>query len=281
LHNEENSDDEERPRRRSADKSPQRQESPIPRSVSSPFDENDTIDEQTSVRSTTGKKKKVIGAGRHRLHGDTLPPLAPSSSASRRDDFSVNKGPPAGTPRPQPVVAQWAITSPSPRVTAEKLTTIASDNELDDDEVKRKPLKPSNRIVSPHPLSTNRIIRDKKPQLTNDDDNESFTSNDFKKSSREKRQTNLNDDDDDNFTRKSSSVQKSRPKLSDDDEDEFGDNRKKTNSKKNYNKNDDNDDDFNRDSSRRAPSSSRKTTGGDSSSRSHSRNNANVDDDLR
>ncbi len=110
------------------------------------------------------KKKKVVGAGRHRLHGDSLPPLAPSS-ASRRDDFTQNKGPPVGTPRPQPLVAQWAITSPAPQSTAEKLTTITSDNERDDDEEKYKSVKSTKRIVSPHPTTTNRITNDKEKSI--------------------------------------------------------------------------------------------------------------------
>ncbi len=242
------------------------------RSISSNFDDNEqanSTDEQSSIRSVTKKKKKVIGAGAHRLYGDGLPPLAPSSAASRRDDFIQNKRPPAGTPRPQPVVAQWAITSPSPHSTAEKLTTIASDHELDNDEETYKSLKPNKRIVSPHPITTNRIKNDKKSQLTT---------------------INNDDDDDDNTLRRSLSVQKSRSKLSDDDddEDEFGDNRKKTNSreqdrysKQRYDRNNDNDDDFNYVSSRRAPPSTRKTSAGNSSHQSHSRTNGNVDDDLR
>ncbi len=242
------------------------------RSIPSNFDDNEqanSTDEQSSIRSVARKKKKVIGAGAHRLHGDGLPPLAPSSAASRRDDFIQNKRPPAGTPRPQPVVAQWAITSPSPHSTAEKLTTIASDHELDNDEETYKSLKPNKRIVSPHPITTNRIKNDKKGQLTT-----------------------INNDDDDNTLRRSLSVQKSRSKLSDDDDDDdaFGDNRKKTNSreqdrysKQRYDRNNDNDDDddFNYVSSRRAPSSTRKTSAGNSSHRSDSRTNGNVDDDLR
>ena len=214
------------------------------------------------MRTITGKKKKVIGAGRYRSQGDSLPPLAPSSAASRRDDFPQNKGPPVGTPRPQATVAQWAITSPSPRSVADKLTTIASDNELDNDEDKHRSLKPSKRIVSPHPITTNRIINDKKNQLptsTNGDDN-----NDYQKPSRQRRQNHFNDDDDDdddNSPRKSSSVQKSRSRLSDND--------------------DDDDDDVNKTSNGRGSSSARKPTAGASSSRSHSRTNGNMNDDLR
>jgi hypothetical protein len=200
--------------------------------------------------------------------------------------LTQNKGPPVGTPRPQPIVAQWAITSPRP--TADKLTTIASDNELDDDEDKYKSSKSNNRIVSPHPKLTNRITHDKRNQLTtiNKDDDD-----DFKRSSRQKRHNQLNgDDDNDEYpSRRSPSVQKSRSRLSDDDENEFGDNRKKTDSreqdrytKQRYDRNNDNDDeDFNQVSSRRTPSSTRKTAGGDSSHRSHSRTNGNGDDDLR
>ncbi len=272
LVNDENNDDQERPRRFSTEISPRRKESSVPRSVSSNFDENEqtnSTDEQIPTRSITAKKKKVIGAGRHRLQGDSLPPLAPSSSASRRDDLIQSKGPPVGTPRPLPVVAQWAITSPTPHSTAEKLTTITSDNELDNDEEKYKPIKPTKRIVSPHPVTTNRITNDKKIQ--------SKTIKNY-------------DDDDDDAPRRSSSVRKSRSKVSDDDdeEDEFGDNRKKNNSreqdrypKQRYDRyNDNDDDDFNNNSSRRAPSSTRKTVPADSSHRSHSRTNGNADDDL-
>ncbi|CAF0828943.1 unnamed protein product [Rotaria sordida] len=200
LINDENSDDQERSRRNSTEISSQRKESPIPRSNSSNFDENqqiDSTDEQTSIRTLTGKKKKVIGAGRHRLNGDSLPPLAPSSAVSRRDDLTVHKGPPAGTPRPQPLVAQWAITSPTPQSTAEKLTTITSDNELDDDEEKYKSLQTNKRIGSPHSNTTNRIILDRKnQQLTNN--NENLVNNDYKKSSRDKGHHNdLHKDDDD------------------------------------------------------------------------------------
>jgi len=301
LVNDENNDDQERARRNSTEILSRRKESPVPRSVSSNFDENEqinSIDEQTPIRSITGKKKKVIGAGRHRLYGDSLPPLAPSSAASRRDDLTQSKGPPVGTPRPQPVVAQWAITSPSPHSTAEKLTTIASDSDLDHDEEKYKSLKPTKRTVSPHPIATTRIINDKKPQLTTINNDDHDNNNDYKKLSRQKRQThstnnnnNNDDDDDDNTAQRSSSVQKSRSKLSDDDEeDEFVDHRKKTNSreqdqysKQRYDRNNDNDNDdddaFDNVSSRRAPSSTLKTAAGDSSHRSHSKTNGNVDDD--
>lgn len=222
--NDDNSDDPERPRRHSTDTSPRRKESPIPRSVSSNLDENqqvDSTDEQGSIRSVTRKKKKVIGAGRGRLNGDSLPPLAPSSAASRREDFPISKGPPVGTPRPQATVAQWAITSPTPQGAAEKLTTITSDNEVDDDEDKYKSVKSSKRIVSPHPSTTNRIVHDKKNQLTTakndtDDNDENLINSDYKRSSRDKRQKNLNNDDDDNdgiTSRRSLSAQKLNPKL--------------------------------------------------------------------
>jgi hypothetical protein len=279
----ENSDDQERPRRRSKDVSPRRNPSPVPRSVSSNFDELEQMnstEEQASMRPLPGKKKKVIGAGRQRLQGDSLPPLAPSSAASRRDDFPQTKGPPVGTPRPQPIVAQWAITSPSPHSTAEKLTTISSDNELDNDEDKYKSLKPIKRIVSPHPITTNRIINNKNNPLTIDNNG------DYQKLSRQKRRDYLNDDDDDNNTlQRSSSTQKSRSKLSDDDE--VDDTQKKTNSKaqdrysrQRYDRNnDDDDDDVNNVPSRRVPSSTRKSSSGDSSHRFHSKTNGNTDDD--
>ncbi|CAF3100793.1 unnamed protein product [Rotaria sp. Silwood2] len=253
----ENSDDQERPRRHSTEISPRRKESPVPRSTSSNFDENqsiDSTDERTSIRSITGKKKKVIGAGRHRLNGDTLPPLAPSSATSRRDDLIQNKGPPVGTPRPQALVAQWAITSPSPQSTAEKLTTIASDNELDDDEGKYKSLQITKRTGSPHPNTTNRIIHDKKNELAKHN-NENLINSDYKKSSRDKQHhTNLKKDDDDendngNISRRSSSAQRSRSKLNnEDDEDKFNESHKKHNlkeqdhySKQHYDRHNDND----------------------------------------
>ncbi len=280
----ENSDDQERPRRRSKDVSPRRNPSPVPRSVPSNFDELEQMnstEEQASMRPLPGKKKKVIGAGRQRLQGDSLPPLAPSSAASRRDDFPQTKGPPVGTPRPQPIVAQWAITSPSPHSTAEKLTTISSDNELDNDEDKYKSLKPIKRIVSPHPITTNRIINNKNNPLTIDNNG------DYQKLSRQKRRDYLNDDDDDNNNtlQRSSSTQKSRSKLSDDDE--VDDTQKKTNSKaqdrysrQRYDRNnDDDDDDVNNVPSRRVPSSTRKSSSGDSSHRFHSKTNGNTDDD--
>jgi hypothetical protein len=293
LINDENSgDDEERPRRHSTELSPRRKESPVSRSISSNFDETERInsaDDPTSTRTITGKKKKVIGAGRHRLNGDGLPPLAPSSAASRRDDLTQNKGPPVGTPRPPPLVAQWAITSPALYSTAEKLTTISSDNERDDEE-KYKSLKAAKRIVSPHPITTNRITNDKKSQLipiNNNDSDENVVNNGYKKSSRQKRHTHLNsdDDDDENTSRQPSSAQKSRSRLNN-DSDEEDENRKKVNSreqnrnaKQYYDTN--NDDDFNKDSNRRRPTSARKRTSSNSSHRSHSRTNENVDDDSR
>ena len=221
-----------------------------------------TADDQSPMRSMAGKKKKVIGAGRNRLPGDSLPPLAPSSSASRREDITQSKGPPVGTPRPQAVVAQWAITSPTPHSTAEKLTTINSDNELDNDEEGYKSLKASKRIVSPHPRTTNRIINEKKKNQ--------FTMNN-------------NDDEEDSPSRRSLSMRKSRSKLSDDDENDSEDRRKKTNSterdrhsRQRYDRNDDDNDDDEKISSRRIPTST-----GDSSRRSHSRTNGKIDDDLR
>lgn len=149
--------DDERPRSRDS----------LPRSASSQFDDRDTMnsnDEQTPTRSSAGKKKKLVGPGRSRLNGDNLPPLAPSSSASRREDVPAKKGPPVGTPRPLPLVAPWAITSPSPLSTTEQLTTITSDNEIDDDRAKQRSMPSTKRTVSPHPVTKNRI-RDE------DDDN--------------------------------------------------------------------------------------------------------------
>ncbi|CAF3439638.1 unnamed protein product [Rotaria sp. Silwood1] len=299
----ESSDDQERPRRHSTEISPRRKQSPAPRSISSNFDENqqiDSTDEQTSIRTTTGKKKKVIGAGRHRLNGDSLPPLAPSSATSRRDDLTQNKGPPAGTPRPQALVAQWAITSPSPQSTAQKLTTITSDNELDDDEDKHKSLQITKRTGSPHPNTTNRIIPDRKHQLKTNT-NENLINNDYKKSSRDKQHHNdlhKNGDDDDNnnenVSRRSPAIQNSRSRYNDEDdgENELINTRKKHHlkeqdrySKPHYDRNNDNDDDnnFNHESSRRTTSSARKTNtaAGDSSHRSYSRKHENDDDDLQ
>ncbi|CAF0974824.1 unnamed protein product [Adineta steineri] len=259
--NDENNDDQDRSRRYSTEHSPQRKESPISRPVSSNNNDNEQLnstDDQTSIRSITGKKKKVIGAGRHRLNNDSLPPLAPSSAASRREDLTQNKGPPIGTPRPQPLVAQWAITMQAPQSTAEKLTTIASDNELDDDN-DRKKSKSSKRIVS--------------PRSNNDNNNEYTKNNNQKKSTRHKQNTHSNDDDDNMSQRSSSSRQKSRSRLSNNDQED------EINSKQYYKKNNDDDDDD--DSNRRKPSSLRKIANNNSSHGSRSRNNENSDDDLR
>ncbi|CAF5184571.1 unnamed protein product, partial [Rotaria magnacalcarata] len=200
-----NSDGENHPRRHSIENSPRRKESPVARSASSNFDENqqiDSTDEQTTIRSVTRKKKKVIGPGRSRLNGDNLPPLAPSSASSRRDDFPQNKGPPLGTPRPPALVAQWAITSPSPHSKAEKLTTITSDGEHDDEQ-KYDSLESSKRAGSPHLKIINRITRDRTNQLPrtnniNDDTKENLMHADYQTSSRDKRHTYLDQDGDDN-----------------------------------------------------------------------------------
>ncbi|CAF4334946.1 unnamed protein product, partial [Adineta steineri] len=64
--NDENNDDQDRSRRYSTEHSPQRKESPISRPVSSNNNDNEQLnstDDQTSIRSIPGKKKKVIGAG--------------------------------------------------------------------------------------------------------------------------------------------------------------------------------------------------------------------------
>lgn len=249
LLNDDNSDDQERPRRFSTEVSPRRKESPVPRSVSSNFEEtetNNSTDEQSTIRSTTGKKKKVVGPNRNRLHGDSLPPLAPSSAASRREDFPLSRGPPVGTPRPQPLVAQWAITSPAPQSTADKLTTITSDNELDRDEDRYKSYKSNKRTTSPHPNTTNRVV--------NGNQNQSKTIH-----------THINNDDD--------------------DDDEIDDYRKRTHSEKRSQKNkfDDNDNNSSNQSdsgsNRRVSSSTRKTTNGYSSHRSNSRTSRHRDDD--
>ncbi|CAF1574488.1 unnamed protein product [Rotaria magnacalcarata] len=237
-----NSDGENHPRRHSIENSPRRKESPVARSASSNFDENqqiDSTDEQTTIRSVTRKKKKVIGPGRSRLNGDNLPPLAPSSASSRRDDFPQNKGPPLGTPRPPALVAQWAITSPSPHSKAEKLTTITSDGEHDDEQ-KYDSLESSKRAGSPHLKIINRITRDRTNQLPrtnniNDDTKENLMHADYQTSSRDKRHTYLDQDGDDNnddgsVSRRSTSKSKSRSKLNDEDN-EFGEIQKKTNPK--------------------------------------------------
>lgn len=226
-------------------------------SHSSRFDDDDQInsnEERTALRTTatTGKKKKLLGPIRHR---DNLPPLAPSSSASRREDFTMSKGPPVSTPRPTGPVAPWAITSHTPIGTAEKLTSIVSDNELDvDDDHKQRSAKPAGRIFSPHPTVTNRINRP--------------------------------DDDDENKDRKPMPPKPRTRRLvaENKDEGESEDPRKNVNVKERDqfptrrfnppNAEDDDDDDD-------APSSRRTVGAGDSSSRSHSRTNKNLDDDLR
>jgi len=206
LHSgDDNSDDQERPRRFSTEISPRRKESPMARSASSNFEENEpnnSTDEQSTLRSTMGKKKKVLGPNRNRLHGDSLPPLAPSSAASRREDFPQSRGPPVGTPRPQPLVAQWAITSPAPQSTADKLTTIASDNELDHDEDKSKSIKPNKRITSPHPNTTNRVITEQQSYTNNNNDE----INDHRERPHAKRRSEkTNFDDNDNNSNQSDS----------------------------------------------------------------------------
>lgn len=215
------SDAEERPRGHSHDRSPRARESPISRSQSSRFDDDDSNhsnDEQQPVRPTIGKKKKLIGPPRSRLNGDNLPPLAPSSAASRREDFAVSKGPPVGTPRPSGVVAQWAITSPSPHPGAEKLTSIASDNELDADADRHRAPKPPPRLQSPHLNARNRVQQGKvktSSGLNDDDDDEDHP----KQSSRSKTKDHMEGD-----TSERSSARKvlSRFDVNDDDDDQDG-----------------------------------------------------------
>lgn len=201
----------------------------------------------------------MIGAGRHRTPGDALPPLAPSSAASRRDDFPQTKGPPVGTPRPQPMVAQWAITSPTPQSTADKLTTIASDNELDNDDERHKPSKATKRIVSPHPITTNRINQERKNQFM------------------------AGDNDDDDIPQRSSSISKARSRFNNDDNDEYGEKPKRTHSREYRDRNNEEDDDRNNTYNKRPSSSTRKSTtangDGGTSSRSHPKTNGNRHDD--
>lgn len=237
LPNSSNDSEEERPRRHSFDRSARVEESPRippppppPRSQSSRFDDDDdqsihSNDDPTLTRPTLGKKKKLIGPTRTRTNGDTLPPLAPSSAASRREDFPLHKGPPTGTPRPSGLVAQWAITSPTPHQHpgAEKLTSIASDNELDttaDDDQSRRPKAPP-RIHSPHANAKNRIKHDKvkSPLATNHDDNA-----DEPKISSRKARSRFDDDDNDDQTnneRIHSSSRQNRKFAVDDDDDEL------------------------------------------------------------
>ena len=60
------------------------------------------------------------------------------------------------------------ITSPSPPYsTAEQLETITSDNEIDNNEEKYDSFKPTQRVASPHPTITNRIIHDRKNFVKN------------------------------------------------------------------------------------------------------------------
>ena len=262
LVNDDNSDDQERPRRSSREISPRRNGSPVLRSASSRVDENNSGDEQPATRPMPGKKKKLIGAGRHRAPGDNLPPLAPSSAASRREDFPQTKGPPVSTPRPQPVVAQWAITKQIPPSSAEKLTSIASDNELDNDDERNKL---SKRITSPHPITTNRINNERKNQMMTRD----------------------NDDDDDDTPRRSSPMSKPRSRF-DGDDDKYGEKSKTTRpkgeeerySRQRYDRNDEDDDNDRNETYQKRPSSStRKSTNGGSSSRSHPKTNGNMNDD--
>ena len=189
----------------------------------------------------------MIGAVRHRLNGDNLPPLAPSSSTSRRDDLTQYKGPPAGTPRPQAAVAQWAITDPKPRATGEQLTTITSDNELDDDEGKHNKVVQSNkRIISPHPTTRNRTVHDKRNSSsitnnehdTNNEDDNDYLNNNHKMVLHRNRHSDLNrndDNNDENTTRRSLSGRKARSReRRNDDEDDLNDNRNKTSSRERF-----------------------------------------------
>lgn len=211
-----------------------------------------------------GKKRKLIGAGRYRASGDNLPPLAPSSAASRREDYPQTKAPPVSTPRPQPLVAQWAITKQIPDSSADKLTTIASDNELDNDDARNKL---SKRITSPHPITANRI-----------------------KNERENRMITRDNDDEEDTLRRSSSMSKSRSRFDNDDDDKSKTTRSKGEeerySRQRYDRNhEDDDNDRNETYPKRPSSSTRKPTttsaggGGGSSSRSHSKTNGNRNDD--
>lgn len=203
-------DVDERLRRRSFDRSPRVQESPVPpRSQSSRFDDDDeesiqSTDDPNGNRPTLGKKKKLIGPTRIRNNADSLPPLAPSSSASRREDFPLHKGPPAGTPRPSGLVAQWAITSPTPHQHsgAEKLTSIASDNELDADDDRPRPPKVAPRLQSPHFNAKNRIKHDE------NDENIS------QRSSARKIRSRFDDNDDDDDDKKKNNNNERIPSAS-------------------------------------------------------------------
>jgi hypothetical protein len=149
-------------------------------------------DESRPVRATLGKKKKLIGPVRSRQNIAHLPPLAPSSAASRRDDSTLNKGPPIGTPRPSGLVAQWAITSPSPHPPAEKLTSIVSDNENDDDNNRPRTLQ---RTILPPSSAKNGIRREKKTnsdRIDIDDESNRTISSDVKQQTRARM---MNDDE--------------------------------------------------------------------------------------
>ena len=137
----------------------------------------------------------------------------------------------------------------------EKLTTITSDNELDHDDEKYRSVKPTKRIVSPHPVTTNRII--------NDNDH---TSRRSISGSRSKLNNNDEEDESDDYRKKKNSREQDRS------------------SKKRYDRNDDDDDEFNNVSNRQVQSLTCKSTNGDSSHRSHSKTNGHIDaddDDLR
>ena len=174
-----------------------------------------TPDSQTGNRPLPGKKKKVIGPGRQRSQGDDLPPVAPSTG-SRREDIPQHKGPPVGTPRPQPLVAQWAITSPTPQYPTEKLTTITSDNENDNDHEKEKS-KSTKRDSTSHPKHSNgHLSRESSERqktssrLSNHtDENEESDGMSKKTSAKHRHNRNHEDNDDDSDRQKQPSVRKS------------------------------------------------------------------------
>ncbi|CAF1006009.1 unnamed protein product [Adineta ricciae] len=191
-----NIDDHDRPRRHSTDRLSQRKESPLPANP----DGNERVnspDSQTGNRPLPGKKKKVIGPGRQRSQGDNLPPVAPSA-ASRREDIPQHKGPPVGTPRPQPLVAQWAITSPTPQYPVEKLTTITSDNENDNDEKSKstKKTSTSNQRHSNGHLSRESSERQKSSSRLSNHTDENDESDGMSRRTSSKRRHNRNHDDD-------------------------------------------------------------------------------------
>ena len=241
-------------------------------------DSNHSNDEQAPARSTVVKKKKVLGPIRQRGDGDSLPPLAPSSAASRREEFPVSKGPQVGTPRPSAPVAPWAITSHTLPSNAEQLTTIASDNELDVDDDRQKSERSSKRITSPHPIAVNRTMVDKGSYIKNNDD-ENPPSHRTRSSSRQKQQSQRDSVDDGVNSQRSrpSSAQKQPSRF---DSDDSSDDRRaatqssepnrSTKPRQIKSRSDENDDGLEK-KNRQVPSSSRRVNeSGDASSRSRS-----------